>query len=34
VYPSTRHLTPKVKAFVEHVRDHMSPPPWERGPAV
>jgi len=34
VYPSTRHLTPKVKAFVEHVRDHMSPPPWERGPAA
>lgn len=30
VYPSTRHLSPKVKAFVDHVREHMSPPPWER----
>ncbi len=30
VYPSARHLSPKVKAFVEHVREHMTPPPWER----
>lgn len=32
VYPSTRHLSPSVKAFVDHLRDHMRPPPWERGP--
>jgi DNA-binding transcriptional LysR family regulator len=30
VYPSTRHLSPKVRAFVEHVAKEMSPPPWER----
>jgi DNA-binding transcriptional LysR family regulator len=30
VYASTRHLSPKVKAFVDHVRDGMTPPPWER----
>ena len=33
VYPSTRHLSPKVKAFLDHLRGEMSPPPWERGPA-
>jgi DNA-binding transcriptional LysR family regulator len=32
VYPSTRHLSPKVKSFVEHLHDHMTPPPWELGP--
>lgn len=32
VYPSTRHLSPKVKAFVEHLHAQMTPPPWERGP--
>lgn len=32
VYPSTRHLSPKVKAFVDHLREQMTPPPWERGP--
>ena len=32
VYPSTRHLSPKVKAFVDHLREQMSPPPWEIGP--
>ena len=30
VYPSTRYLSPKVKAFVDHVREQMTPPPWER----
>jgi DNA-binding transcriptional LysR family regulator len=30
VYPSTRHLSTTVKAFVEHVREQMTPPPWER----
>jgi DNA-binding transcriptional LysR family regulator len=30
VYPTVRHLSPKVKAFLEHVREQMSPPPWER----
>jgi DNA-binding transcriptional LysR family regulator len=34
IYPSTRHLSPKVKAFSDHLREHMLPPPWERGPAV
>jgi DNA-binding transcriptional LysR family regulator len=32
VYPSTRHLSPKLKAFLDHLREHMTPPPWERGP--
>ncbi|NVB84852.1 MAG: LysR family transcriptional regulator [Kofleriaceae bacterium] len=32
VYPSTRHLSPKVKSFVDHVQARMSPPPWELGP--
>ena len=33
VYPSTRHLSPKVKAFLDHLRERMMPPPWELGPA-
>src|SRR5262249_14691677 len=33
VYPSTRHLSPKVKALVDHLQAHMTPPPWELGPA-
>ncbi|AKU95701.1 Transcriptional regulator, LysR family [Labilithrix luteola] len=32
VYPSTRHVSPKVKTFVEHLLARMSPPPWELGP--
>lgn len=32
VYPSTRHLSPKVKAFVEHLHAQMTPPPWELRP--
>jgi DNA-binding transcriptional LysR family regulator len=32
VYPSTRHLSPKVTAFLDHLREQMTPPPWERGP--
>lgn len=32
LYPSTRHLSPSVKAFLDHLRDQMHPPPWERGP--
>ncbi|HET6281386.1 MAG TPA: LysR family transcriptional regulator [Polyangia bacterium] len=32
VYPSTRHLSPKVKSFVDHVQSQMTPPPWEVGP--
>jgi DNA-binding transcriptional LysR family regulator len=31
VYPSARHVTPKVKTFVEHLQQHMTPPPWELG---
>jgi DNA-binding transcriptional LysR family regulator len=33
VYPSTRHLSPKVKSFVDHLQQRMTPPPWELGPA-
>ena len=29
VYPSTRHLSPKVKSFVEHLHERVTPPPWE-----
>jgi DNA-binding transcriptional LysR family regulator len=32
VYPTSRHVSPKVKAFVEHVQQAMTPPPWELGP--
>lgn len=32
IYPTTRHLSPKVKAFVEHLQKRMTPPPWELGP--
>jgi DNA-binding transcriptional LysR family regulator len=32
VYPSTRHLSPKVKSFIDHLTAHMTPPPWELGP--
>ncbi len=30
VYPSTRHLSPKVSAFLDHLQAAMNPPPWER----
>ncbi len=29
LYPSTRHMSPKVKTFVEHLQARMTPPPWE-----
>jgi DNA-binding transcriptional LysR family regulator len=32
VYPTSRHVSPKVKAFVEHLQQRMTPPPWELGP--
>jgi DNA-binding transcriptional LysR family regulator len=32
VYPTTRHLSPKVKSFVDHLQQRMTPPPWELGP--
>jgi DNA-binding transcriptional LysR family regulator len=32
VYPSTRLLSPKVKAFVDHLLEKFTPPPWELGP--
>lgn len=32
VYPSSRFLSLKVKAFLDHLREHLTPPPWERGP--
>jgi DNA-binding transcriptional LysR family regulator len=32
VYPTTRHLSPKVKTFVDYLQQRMTPPPWELGP--
>jgi DNA-binding transcriptional LysR family regulator len=32
VYPSNRHGSPKVKSFVEHLHQQMTPSPWELGP--
>jgi DNA-binding transcriptional LysR family regulator len=32
VYPTARHLSAKVKRFVEYVQLRMTPPPWELGP--
>lgn len=32
VYPSTRHVSPAVKSFIDHLHAKMTPPPWELGP--
>ena len=32
VYPSARHISPKVKSFADHLQARMTPPPWELGP--
>lgn len=32
VYPSTRHVSPTVKSFIEHVQARMTPPPWQLAP--
>lgn len=32
VYPSTRHLSPKVTTFVQHLQRRMTPSPWESDP--
>lgn len=32
VYPSTRNLSPTMKAFVDHLQQSMTPAPWELGP--
>lgn len=32
VYPSSRFLSPKANAFLDHLRENLTPPPWERGP--
>jgi len=32
VNPSARHVSAKVKSFVEYVQQRMTPPPWESGP--
>jgi DNA-binding transcriptional LysR family regulator len=32
VYPSSRHVSSKVKSFVDHLHARMTPPPWELGP--
>jgi DNA-binding transcriptional LysR family regulator len=34
VYPTTRLVSPKVKAFVEHIQERFTPPPWELGPTL
>jgi len=32
VYASTRHISPKLKSFIDHLQARMAPPPWELGP--
>ncbi|HEX3477663.1 MAG TPA: LysR family transcriptional regulator [Kofleriaceae bacterium] len=32
VYPTARHLSAKVKSFVEYLQQRMTPPPWKLGP--
>lgn len=34
VYPSGRHLSPKLTAFLSHLVESFSPPPWELLPAA
>ena len=34
VYPGARHISPKVKSFVDFLQQRMTPPPWELGPGV
>jgi hypothetical protein len=29
VYPSSRHISPNVKSFVDHLQARMTPPPWD-----
>lgn len=31
VYPSTRHLSPKVTAFLDHLQGSLTPAPWDVG---
>lgn len=33
VYPTARHVSAKVKSFLEHLQRRRSPPPWESPPA-
>ena len=33
VFPSSRHLSPKTRAFLDHLQARLSPPPWELEPA-
>ena len=30
VYPSSRHLSASVRAFLDHLTSHLSPPPWQQ----
>jgi DNA-binding transcriptional LysR family regulator len=32
VYPSTRYVSAKVKTFLDHLQERMTPSPWELGP--
>jgi DNA-binding transcriptional LysR family regulator len=34
VYPSGRHLSAKMTAFLDHLSASFSPPPWEVLPAA
>lgn len=34
VYPSSRHLTARLRAFLGLLQARMTPPPWELGPAA
>jgi DNA-binding transcriptional LysR family regulator len=31
VYPSTRNLSPKLRAFLDFLTSHCNPPPWQQG---
>lgn len=32
VYPTARHVSTKVRSFVDHLQRSLTPPPWELGP--
>ena len=32
VYPTARHVSTKVKSFLDHLQRSLTPPPWELGP--
>ncbi len=34
VYPSARLLSPKVRVLLDFLKERLTPPPWEQGPAL